>query len=437
MNKNLQEKTEQWKALERKTLEQRKIAEDFYEQQMMDLIVEDYIDRNSDKVFEEVKYLVISVGTSYEPVVLNIKLLNPEQILFLYTEQSASNLAKIVETCSLSPIEYNKRQVDEVNPIDIYREIKDSFLRWGKPEKMYIDFTGGTKAMSAAAALAGAMIGVQLVYVGSTQYLADFRKPNPGSEELFFIENPLSVFGDLEIEKAIALYNRYNFAGAQERLVQLKEEIPEPELRTQLNFIFLLAKTYEAWDALNFTGAYEHMVTLNRELNRDRMHKEFMLMKERPFLKKQESILAELNRIPQLIREKRNTEILQDRKVIHALMFTMYQNAMVREYQEKYDMATLLFYRLLEMIEQRRLLQYGLYVSQMDYLSIKPNLSQTPEYMDKKPGERLNMLKARVGEIRNQLFGKNADGYLADQVSLLDGFVILLALRDRYIHPSK
>ncbi len=114
MNKNLQEKTEQWKALERKTLEQRKIAEDFYEQQMMDLIVEDYIDRNSDKVFEEVKYLVISVGTSYEPVVLNIKLLNPEQILFLYTEQSASNLAKIVETCSLSPIEYNKRQVDEV-----------------------------------------------------------------------------------------------------------------------------------------------------------------------------------------------------------------------------------------------------------------------------------------------------------------------------------
>ena len=46
---------------------------------------------------------------------------------------------------------------------------------------MYIDFTGGTKAMSAAAALAGAMIDVQMVYCSTDDFLVDFRKPNPGS----------------------------------------------------------------------------------------------------------------------------------------------------------------------------------------------------------------------------------------------------------------
>lgn len=58
--------------------------------------------------------------------------------------------------------------------------------------------------MSAAAAMAGAMINVQLLYVGTNEYLSDFRKPKPGSETLFYITNPLEVFGDLEIEKAFA-----------------------------------------------------------------------------------------------------------------------------------------------------------------------------------------------------------------------------------------
>ena len=34
-------------------------------------------------VFEEVDYLMLSVGTSYEPLVLNISLLKPKRILFL------------------------------------------------------------------------------------------------------------------------------------------------------------------------------------------------------------------------------------------------------------------------------------------------------------------------------------------------------------------
>lgn len=80
--------------------------------------------------------------------------------------------------------------------------------------------------MSAATALAGSLIDVQLVYVGTENYLTDFRKPEPGSEELFYIDNPLEVFGDLELEKVLALIGRYNYAGVAEKLEQLKERIP-------------------------------------------------------------------------------------------------------------------------------------------------------------------------------------------------------------------
>lgn len=40
----------------------------------MTLIEDDFIERNKKKVFEKAEYFVISVGTSYEPIVLNIRL---------------------------------------------------------------------------------------------------------------------------------------------------------------------------------------------------------------------------------------------------------------------------------------------------------------------------------------------------------------------------
>ena len=96
--------------------------------------------------------------------------LQPERILFLYTSQSEEILDKVMDFCCLRMSQVEKSKVNETNQTDIYREIKRCYLEWGKPEKIYIDFTGGTKAMSTAAAMAGAMIHVQMIYVGTSQY---------------------------------------------------------------------------------------------------------------------------------------------------------------------------------------------------------------------------------------------------------------------------
>ena len=54
----------------------------------MKLIEEEFVTNNSSKVYEKVEYLIMSVGTSYEPLVLDIQLLQPGRILFLYTEKT-------------------------------------------------------------------------------------------------------------------------------------------------------------------------------------------------------------------------------------------------------------------------------------------------------------------------------------------------------------
>ncbi|MDE7312896.1 MAG: hypothetical protein K2N87_14950 [Eubacterium sp.] len=75
MNENLVKKTEEWMQLERKTLAQRKVAEEFYYNNLMTLIEADYIERNKASIGEKAKYFITSVGTSYEPIVLNIRFL--------------------------------------------------------------------------------------------------------------------------------------------------------------------------------------------------------------------------------------------------------------------------------------------------------------------------------------------------------------------------
>jgi len=51
--------------------------------------------------------------------------------------------------------------------------------------------------MAAGCAMAGSAIGAKLIYIAGN-FLTDLRKPEPGSEKLCYIDDPYTVFGDLE-----------------------------------------------------------------------------------------------------------------------------------------------------------------------------------------------------------------------------------------------
>ena len=159
------------------------------------------------------------------------------------------------------------------------------------------------------------------------------------------------------------------------------------------------------------------------------MHPDFVLMDSYDLLMAQKTCLDALAQIPILQEQKKREEILRNEDIMHPLMFTMYLNAMIREQQEKYDMATLLMYRLLEMIGQRRLIHYNIYVSDPEYQKIDYSFSACQDFAGKKPGEQFPLLKDKVFQLKQQLF-KKADSYLPAPIALLDGFLILAALED-------
>ena len=352
MNKILDEKTEIWTRMERKTPEQIDAADIFYNEEILPLVEEDYIRRNRDEVDTKIKYLIVSVGNSWEPIILNIRLFKPEKIMFLCTKDSEHTLNQVIRYTQLLPDSYERCRVSPVKSDSCYQAIKRCYTEWGRPQNIAIDFTGGTKAMSTAAAMAGSFANIQVVYVGST-WNPKLRKPIPGSETLYKISSPWSVFGDLEMEKAFALFDQYAYSGAMDKIKEICKNMPDPVIRQQLEYAELLAQTYEEWDAFNFTKASNHINALIHDLNRDRIHTNYLLMDFMDTLKQQAKILENLKRIQKNIKGRNYEEILSDNESYIALIFTMYQSAVIREQQKKYDMATLLYYRLLEMIVQK------------------------------------------------------------------------------------
>ena len=61
--KTLNELAEHWKQLERKTVEQRKKAETYYENILMEPIIQTFVENNKAQA-EPVECMILSVGTS-------------------------------------------------------------------------------------------------------------------------------------------------------------------------------------------------------------------------------------------------------------------------------------------------------------------------------------------------------------------------------------
>src|SRR5699024_4913219 len=111
MENVLTERTQEWMNLERATLKQRMIADEFYEKKLMRPIVSEFLMNNKEAVREEVEGMILTVGTSYEPLVLSIQLFKPKRILFLYTPNTERFIDKVIKFCRLKNSTYDKRMV--------------------------------------------------------------------------------------------------------------------------------------------------------------------------------------------------------------------------------------------------------------------------------------------------------------------------------------
>ncbi len=215
--------------------------------------------------------LISVLGFSWQPVALMAAWCRPERMLVLGTEESLAVkvdgegvLSLIARIAGVPRDAIHEEAVGAPEEREVYRIVRRFLDDSGIPaRRVFIDPTGGKKSMSAAAALAGFVVGAPLVYVDYHEENAGL--PVPGTEYPRLLTNPLEVFGDLERRAAVDAFDGGDFHEAAERAERLTERLYEPR---EAECLAALARAYDAWERFDFDQARRELTKVRDTLDR-------------------------------------------------------------------------------------------------------------------------------------------------------------------------
>ena len=422
MEKNIKTQSEfnkrvdEWKKMDRTTEDAQNAALTFYDEDVFPLVKTVFLSKPENRPNKKYDALILPLGFSPEPLILSILALKPQQVGLIYTKQTKGLLDRIQKETGLKLDQLKLHEIDGSNTLEVYQTIMTFYKEWHRPEKIAVDITGGKKSMVGGAAMAGAALGADIYYVDNTKF-TKFGKPEPGTEYLSLLDNPYTVFGDLEVENAKSLYKVHDYAGAQRIFNRLQREVGDPDQSAVYRAYGCLCTAYEAWDNLDTgTAVYSINSLLDILKKYPRLDGLRHLGDNQNCLEQQKEALTCLKTFI-----KKSQFALKAPDGFH-FAFTLYHNALRREAQGKLDMACLILYRLLEWIEQYRLNEHGINTKTPNYSACKMEKNQLLSCYNKK---------------RKEVYPKNADGSetvdmpdLPNRIALVDGFLILAALGD-------
>ena len=189
---NLEQGIEVWKSLPRNNIDELRVADDYFDNELMPLSLEHFSATQKDNKQKDYYAMMLTLGTSWQPLALSIALLKPQKILVMCTNDTFKLLDRLKAFLGLNDASVKVVFVDRSESYDIFHAMKDFYDENSAYGNICADITGGTKAMSSSAAMMAAVLGMDIYYVES-RYLPLYRRPLPGSEEIKALGNPKSI----------------------------------------------------------------------------------------------------------------------------------------------------------------------------------------------------------------------------------------------------
>lgn len=206
------------------------------------------------------KVLIVSVGGSHEPILTSIRHHRPRLVIFFASMKSAEDIGAIKRALEEESVSFANENVivpDAERLVDCYVSALSCLDRARaagyEPADILVDFTGGTKVMSAALALASVGRGCRFSYVGGRERTKKgVGTVITGSEQLIMQGDPFEVFAIHE-RRSLALYfERYQFEAAQAVLAGLLDRLTTGPSHCAFKMVQQLAQGYAAWDRFQY-----------------------------------------------------------------------------------------------------------------------------------------------------------------------------------------
>ena len=298
--------------------------------------------------------LIVTVGTGTRPDVYIVKPLvksiedsRPDFLVLVTTTASRKFGDAIVEKLLLQSESYRIEELKDFDDFQsVFQEVNRIFRylteKGYEPDEIQMDFTSGTKAMSG-----GALLSAVYSQCQSVKYITGLRVNGvvkDGSEK-FLTVNPRSVFALHDLRAGEELICHLRFSSASQILGAVREDVFAPEDQKRLKNLIIIAHAYHEWDLFKHESAWQKLKKVEWDISS---------------LQRFRISDVGRNQIEQLVRDKRagwNNFLIMD----------LFNNALRREIEGKYDDGVARLYRAAEMFAQNILAkQYSIDTSDVD-----------------------------------------------------------------------
>lgn len=306
--------------------------------------------------------LFVTVGGQKETPSLATMASPAHHVVFLHTDTVKHVAIEVVGLLDLGAAEASLHSIgDGKDVLVLYRAVFELWEKHGKPETVGMDLTGGYKTMSAAAAAAAfSLPRGRVFYVDHRQPLIAER-PFWVDEERLEIDNPFTVFGELQRASARFLLRDHRYPAAQVAFEELRLRMDDgttDDLRARL------AEAYTRIEALDFENAELVLAGLLERLEAVQPTRRDDAVvtragKIRENLLGVRALLALLDLAPKKVDDPAQAvDCLRDDRFFDFVAMLLC-SAERRRGENAFDVAALLAYRAMEAVVQRRLCLCG------------------------------------------------------------------------------
>ena len=172
-------------------------AKDFYFESLFAAVIEDFKARTEGR-FKKGGVLFSILGYTPEPIILTQRALEPQKHVIFFTkngEHFDNEIAPYLEKYLTS--NYELVEFEDASFDTIYGVMKEQ-MALNPAREYYVDITGGKKSMVGAASIFARDYDCNLLYVDYDDYIAELRRPRPGTEDLLLVYNPMVNLPDVK-----------------------------------------------------------------------------------------------------------------------------------------------------------------------------------------------------------------------------------------------
>lgn len=224
--------------------------------------------------------LVCTVGGSSEPVLAAIRHWQPVRVRFVHTSQTKADInGTIVPAATERGLDlagrYDTIELEDgqdlgacIERLRSLNAVVDEWTGRGPPHAVVVDFTGGTKCMSAALALQARQWPCSYSYVGGTARTKEgVGIVVTGTESIVHQVNPWDALGHQAVEDFIVLFDQRAFTAAAGAAGDAKMRMARGDRKRELQVLEELAKGFDSWDRFDHRTAVAHFKHVARGAN--------------------------------------------------------------------------------------------------------------------------------------------------------------------------